>query len=129
MRRFRLIIDGHPLSPNRAASVSLRRRLRDKRQYREMAAWKSRQAHQGDPLERARVTITLVRPDSHFYDPDNAVGVCKRLIDGLCVKHGGTLLCDDDSAHLEMVVQQERGPQRVAVIEVDEVARAVEEGI
>lgn len=119
-RRFRLIIDSHPLSPNRAAAASLRQRLRDKRQFREAAAWKSRQVHQGPPLERARVTITLVRPDRQFYDEDNAVATTKHLVDGLCVQHGGTLLAGDDSAHLELVVRQERGPHRVAVIDVEE---------
>lgn len=118
-RTWRFGVDGHPLSPNRAATASLRARLRDKKHYREAVAWEVRQQYRGVPLQRARVTVTLVRRDSQFYDSDNAVATCKRLCDGLVV---GGLLADDGPAHMELVVRQERGSHRKVEIVVEEVA-------
>lgn len=114
--RYIIVVPGHPLSPNGQAAAPLRTRLSDKRAYRDMVAWQVRAAHRGPPLERARVTITLLRTDSQFYDPDAAVGTCKRLVDGLV--HGG-LLVDDSKDHIELVVRQERGDARSCRIVVE----------
>ncbi len=84
-----LIVAGHPMSPKRRAAATRRARLRDKRSYREAAAWQSRQLYRGRPLERARVVVTLYRNNGQPYDPANAIGVCKHLLDGLCVQQGG----------------------------------------
>lgn len=119
-RRFCFTIVGHPLSPNGHQAASVAARIRDRRHFRELAAWTTRHLYTGPPLERARVTFTLQRPDRQYYDPTNAYGVVKPIEDGLCRVHGGALLVDDSAAHVEVVVRQKHGPQRAVLVEIEE---------
>lgn len=68
----------------------------------------------GLPLKRARMTVT--RYSAGMLDADNAVAACKSLLDILCVKsrvhpNGLSIITDDDPAHCELVVKQERAPR------------------
>lgn len=55
-------------------------------------------------LTKKRLVVTLVK--RQLLDPDNAVAVCKSLIDGV-VDTG--VVVDDSLEYLEVVVNQERG--------------------
>lgn len=69
------------------------------------------------PLKRAHVRVTLVSTSGPFKDVDNAYSAAKDLVDGL----KGVLIEDDSPQHITLEVRQERGPERCARVEVEEV--------
>jgi hypothetical protein len=119
-RAYRLIVPGaHPLSAN------ARRRAphwgvvaRDNAQWRSAVAWQARAAHQGPPLERAHVRITLWRRGGPARDPDGAVSSCKAVIDGLTIAGGGRMIVGDAPHQIALEVCQRVGAWRGVEIEV-----------
>lgn len=115
---YRIEVDGQPLSPNARKKRKLCETMSDTTTYRELVAWLAREQYRGEPLKRARVTVTLVRKTGQkALDPGNRESAVKALVDGL----RGVLLEDDDEEHITLTVRQEEGPKRGCVIEVEEV--------
>ncbi len=99
------------LSPN--ARVHWRAKHRATRQVRkdvwfqvQAAGWPRQEQHG----PRRRLTITMTRP--RRLDPDNAVAICKAIVDG--VREAGALW-NDSAPHCEVAVRQENGPACTAL--------------
>lgn len=123
-RSYRLVLPGaHPLSANaRRSAKHWGVVARDNARWRSAVAWQARAAHQGPPLERAKVTITLWRRGGLPRDDDSAVASVKAVIDGLTVAGGGALLVSDAPGHIELEVCQKVGAWRGVEIEVSEMS-------
>ena len=84
---------------------------------RDEIACQVREAH-APMLQRARVTCTLIRNRGREKDLDNSYTSAKAAVDGLTA---GGIIADDDRKHIDLLVTQERGPQRGVRITVEEV--------
>jgi len=118
---YRVEVPGIPLSPNASSGKHWGTIARDRKTFRgdaRLLALPHVTAH-GGPLQRARITITIVRRTGVPYDPDAAVSICKPIVDGLVDAH---LLVNDGPRYVEYAPAQQRlGPRKMTIIELVEI--------
>lgn len=117
---YRIEVPGIPPSPNASSGRHWGTIARDRRKFRgdaKLLALPFVRAR-GQPLDRVRITITIVRHGGRPFDPDAAISLVKPIIDGI-VDAG--LLRDDGPRYVEYAPAQQRlGPHKMTIIELVE---------
>lgn len=116
--RYELTVPGIPPSPNSTRGMHWGSLRRTQSVFRDAVGWQARAIAPREPLQRARVTITLIRAGGRERDQDNATASIKACLDGLKL----ILIADDSPTHIDLVVRQIRGKKRSTHILVEEIA-------
>lgn len=118
---YRLEIPGVPPSPNASSGQHWGTIARSRTKFRgdaKLLALPFVRAR-GQPLDRARITVTIVRRGGRPFDPDNIMALVKPVIDGIVDAH---LLRDDGPRYVEYAPAQQRlGPCKMTIIELVEI--------
>ncbi|MDE2105289.1 MAG: hypothetical protein KGL39_49140 [Patescibacteria group bacterium] len=122
-RVYTLFVPGMPPSLN-GGTRHWGTRYRIGNEFKYLAGWQAKVIRRGLPLEHAKVTCTLVRVGGLAKDVDNAYTSIKPIVDGI----KGILIVDDSTAHIELLVNQERGKTRGVRIVVEEVKKGSGDG-
>lgn len=113
MARYEIIAQGICPGPNDRLHWQQRRRL--EAPIKEELGWAAKAIAPKEPLQRAKVTVTLIKP--RLFDADNAYGCAKGAIDAI----KGILISDDSVKYIELIVNQERGKGRHTRIVVEDI--------
>lgn len=111
-------VDGHPPSPNVTRRLHWGERARQCKVFKDAIGWQARAKASEEPWPVAHADITVYYRRKPWHDHDNAVAMCKPVIDGL--KHGG-LIVDDRPATFSYCVTQQAGPSNRIEVRVFEV--------